>query len=309
MKNKIVFLGTPKFAKIILEKLILSRHKPVLVITSPDKPVGRKQKLTPSPVKVLAERKKIPVLQPEKLDEEFINKLRGNSYDLFVTAAYGKLLPKKLLDIPKHGTLNVHPSLLPKWRGSSPVQYSILNGDKETGSTIMLLDEKLDHGPILAQESLEIKKSNTAPILSNKLAKHGAELLTRTIPKWLNGKIEPKEQDHGAATYTKMLTRSDGKIDWTMPAGSLERKLMALTPWPGLFTFWNDKRLKILSFDIKNKRSSQPGKVIRENRSLAVETGRGIILIKKIQLEGEKPKSSTEFMRGHPDIIGTLLGT
>ena len=309
MKNKIVFLGTPKFAKIILEKLILSRHKPVLVITSPDKPVGRKQKLTPPPVKVLAERKKIPVLQPEKLDEEFINKLRDNSYDLFVTAAYGKLLPKKLLDIPRHGTLNVHPSLLPKWRGSSPVQYSILNGDKETGSTIMLLDEKLDHGPILAQERLEIKKSNTAPILSDKLAKHGAELLTRTIPKWLNGKIEPKEQDHGAASYTKMLTRSDGKIDWTMPAGSLERKLMALTPWPGLFTFWNDKRLKILSFDVKNKRSSQPGKVIRENRSLAVETGRGIILIKKIQLEGEKPKSSTEFMRGHPDIIGTLLGT
>ncbi|OGZ61170.1 MAG: methionyl-tRNA formyltransferase [Candidatus Spechtbacteria bacterium RIFCSPLOWO2_01_FULL_43_12] len=309
MKNKIVFLGTPKFAKIILEKLILSRHKPVLVITSPDKPVGRKQKLTPPPVKVLAERKKIPVLQPEKLDEEFINKLRDNSYDLFVTAAYGKLLPKKLLDIPRHGTLNVHPSLLPKWRGSSPVQYSILNGDKETGSTIMLLDEKLDHGPILAQERLEIKKSNTAPILSDKLAKHGAELLTRTIPKWLNGKIEPKEQDHGAASYTKMLTRSDGKIDWTMPAGSLERKLMALTPWPGLFTFWNDKRLKILSFDVKNKRSSQPGKVIRENRSLAVETGRGIILIKKIQLEGEKPKSSAEFMRGHPDIIGTLLGT
>ena len=141
MKSKIVFLGTPKFAKIILEKLIKARLKPILIITSPDKPAGRKQKLTQSAVKVLAKKKNIPVLQPEKLNEEFINKLRDNSYDLFIVAAYGKLLPKKLLDIPKHGTLNVHPSLLPKWRGSSPIQYSILAGDKETGSTIMLMDD------------------------------------------------------------------------------------------------------------------------------------------------------------------------
>ncbi|MEX2145350.1 MAG: methionyl-tRNA formyltransferase [Candidatus Spechtbacterales bacterium] len=307
MKNKFVFFGTPKFSKIVLQKLIKAGFKPALVITAPDKPVGRKQKLTPSPVKVLAKKNKIPVLEPERLDNEFINKLRSDSYDFFVVAAYGKLLPPDILETPKKGALNVHPSILPRWRGASPVQHAILSGDKETGSTIMLMDDKLDHGPILAQEKLKIKKGNMAETLSDKLALHGAKLLIETIPKWIKGSLETKEQNHGLATYTKMITREDGRINWHAPAEVLKRKLMAFTPWPGLFTTWNGKRLKILSFETSNKKSFAPGKVIRHSANLTIETGKGTVIIKKIQLEGEKAKSAGEFMRGHSDIIGTML--
>ncbi|MBI1888955.1 MAG: methionyl-tRNA formyltransferase, partial [Candidatus Spechtbacteria bacterium] len=185
---KIVFFGTPEFGRIILERLIEANYKPILIVTAPDKPVGRKQKLTPSPVKVLAGQHKIPILQPQKLSKNTIYDIQHTNPGLFVVAAYGKIIPKKILAMPKYGALNVHPSLLPRWRGPSPIQYAILNSDKEAGITIMLMDEKLDHGPLFANEKLKMKiEKFTAEELSSKLAELGAELLIKTIPQWVAG--------------------------------------------------------------------------------------------------------------------------
>jgi methionyl-tRNA formyltransferase len=210
---KIVFLGTPEFGAIILEKLIKANFKPVLVVTSPDKPVGRKQTLTPPLVKVVAQKYKIPILQPEKI-LNLKPQISNLQPDLIVVAAYGQILPKEILDIPKYGSLNVHPSLLPKYRGSSPIQYAILNGDKETGVTIILLDEKIDHGDILAISNFESQISNlTSGELSKELANFGAELLVKTIPKWMKAEIKPRPQDNSKATYTKNFKKEDGKID------------------------------------------------------------------------------------------------
>ena len=202
-KLKIVFMGTPEFGAIILEKLVKTPYKPILVITAPDKPKGRKQILTPPPVKQTAQKYDIPVEQPEKIGNWKL-KIENLSPDLGIVAAYGQILPKTILDIPKYGFLNVHPSLLPRWRGPSPIQYTILNGDKETGVTIILMNEKMDHGPILAQRELEFSIFNFQfPNLCDKLAELGAKLLIETIPKWINGEITPKPQDESKATYTK----------------------------------------------------------------------------------------------------------
>jgi len=212
---KIIFMGTPEFGAIILEGLIKANYKLVLVITAPDKPVGRKQILTPSPVKVVAQKYKIPILQPEKI-QEAIAEIRATSPGLVIVAAYGQILPKEILDIPKYGCLNFHPSLLPKYRGPSPIQYAILNGEKKTGVTIMLMNEKMDHGPILAQSALIVEEDETGQSLHNKLANLGARLLMETIPKWQKGMIKPQPQDEKKVTFTKILSREDGKINWKM---------------------------------------------------------------------------------------------
>lgn len=335
MKNKdikFVYFGTPEFAKIVLEGLIGKGYKPVLVVTAPDRPVGRKQELTPPPVKVLAEENKIPVLQPEKLGKETKNKLDKTKPDLFIVAAYGKMLTKEILDIPEHGSLNVHPSLLPKYRGPSPIQYSILEGDKETGTTIMLMDEKMDHGSIAAQEKIDINDTDTADVLSKKLAKHGAELLEKTIPGYTKGEIKPEEQNHARASYTHIITRANGKIDWNMPAEKIERQLRAFSPWPGIFTFLpfetvtekantafgvkeehgskqkNIKRLKILSLSIDNASAKEEsGSVISYNNSFAIATGRGLVVPGQVQLEGKNIQKASELLKGYPEILNIQL--
>ena len=278
-KVKIIFMGTPEFGAIILEKLCRANLKPVLVITAPDKPVGRKQVLTPPPVKIMAERYKIPVIQPKHiLDSRF--QILGS--DLIVVAAYGHILPKDILDIPKYGCLNVHPSLLPKYRGPSPIQYAILNGDKKTGVTIVLMDEKIDHGDIVANSKFEIRNSKITYLeLHNKLAEFGANLLVKTIPKWLKGEIKPRPQNHSKATYTKILKKQDGKIDWQKPAEETERQIRALNPWPGTYTIYNEKTLKILK----------------------AELSKGNLIIKEVQLEGKKPMNFEDFLRGHPGFF------
>jgi len=236
-KPKIVFFGTPEFSVKILEALGAAGLTPVLIITAPDKPRGRKMRFSPSPVKKWAQEKNIPV-------EHNYDSLKLASADLFVVASFGKILPKKILDIPKHGTLNVHPSLLPKLRGASPIQSAILRGEKETGVTIMLIGEGVDNGPILSQQKLEFPISNFQFLeLEDKLAELGGKLLVETIPKWLNGKIKPQAQDPSKATYTKLITKKDGEIDWNEKPEIIDRKIRAFTPWPGAYTILNDRRI------------------------------------------------------------------
>ncbi len=213
-----------------------------------------------------------------------------------------------MLDIPKYGCINIHPSLLPKYRGASPIQCQILNGEKETGTTIMLMDGKMDHGKIIAQRKFEIgeRKTNFKE-LSEKLSELSLSLLVETIPNWTGGKIKAISQDESKATYTKILKKEDGKIDWEKPADEIERKIRALNPWPGTFAFFESKILKILEADILNKKE-KPGKVfLDEKKQMAVGCGNESLVVFKIQLEGKRPASGKEFLNGYPSIIGAVL--
>ncbi|MFC1629886.1 methionyl-tRNA formyltransferase [Patescibacteria group bacterium] len=312
---KIIFMGTPEFGAIILEMLCQTEFKPVLVITTPDKPVGRKQILTSPPTKISAKKYKIPVIQPEILANSK-SEILNSKPDIIVVASFGQILPKEILEIPKHGTLNVHPSLLPKYRGASPVQHTILNGDKETGITVMLMDEKMDHGKIISTVEYHIPNKINYKKLKEKLANLGSELLIKTIPKWMAGEIKPVEQDHLKATFTKILKKEDGKINWQKPAEFIERKVRALDPWPGTWTIWqksNNKtqRIKILKTRILNSRYPKTypiGKVlVAPQNEVCIQTGNGFLVIEKLQLEGKNITNSEEFLRGHQDFIGTVL--
>jgi len=213
--------------------------------------------------------------------------------------------------------LNIHPSLLPRYRGASPIQTTILNGDKEAGATIILMDEKMDHGDIVAKSKVKSQKSKiTYEELSNQLADLGAKLLIETLPNWIAGKIKPRPQDHSRATFTKILKKQDGKIDWGKSAEEIERQIRAFCEWPSVYTFWNNKQLKILEADISKKpRIAQqvelrgkPGEVfLTENKQLAVQTGRGILILKQVQLEGKRPMPARDFLNGHPEILNTIL--
>lgn len=304
----IVFFGTPEFAVPILEKLAGSPYRPTLVITQADKPAGRKQELTPPPVKVAAGKLAIPIVQ-QATRKELIDILRSDSPVLFVVVAYGKILPKEVLGIPKYGTLNVHPSLLPKWRGPSPIQYAILNGDAETGVSIMLLDEEMDHGPILEVRRSKIVDRDTTGTLSARLAEISGNLLLETIPRWLAGGITPQKQDHAQATYSKIIAKEDGRIDWQESAREIERMLRAFTPWPGIYTTWNGKRIKILAaYTRDTKEAGESGKVAQAGNEIAIETGKGTLLVTRLQPEGKMPMHADEFLRGYPDFIHATLG-
>ncbi len=320
-KLKIVFMGTPKFGAIILEKLADSWYKPILVVTETDKPVGRKQILTPPPVKVVAEKYEIPVLQPERI-ENLKLKIENLKPDLGIVAAYGRILPNNILSIPKYGFINVHPSFLPQYRGSSPIQTAILNGERKTGVTIMLVNEKIDRGPILTQRETIIEEDETGETLHDKLVNLGARLLLETIPKWQRGLIKPQSQDENKATYSKVLSREDGKINWKKPAEQIERQIRAFSVWPESFTFWKktDKLIRIKILKARIKKSIQGiayplGKtlVVPQNE-IAVQCGGGFLgergdflVIEKLQLEGKKEIAPEEFIRGYPDFIGTIL--
>jgi len=275
---KIIFIGTPQFAAIILDKLCQANLKPVLVITAPDKPVGRKKIITPPPAKLTAEKYGIPISQP-KVISNF--QFPISKPDLIVVAAYGQIIPKEILKIPRYGCLNVHPSLLPKYRGPSPIQAAVLNGDKETGVTIIKMTEKVDAGPIIANIKYQISNIKiNYETLHNKLAELGADLLIKTIPLWIKGKIKEKLQDESKASYTKILTKEDGLINWRDPIEKIERQIRAFNPWPGAYTIYRGKMLKILEADIVNNQ----------------------LILKKVQLEGKKPMRFEDFLRGHQDF-------
>ena len=257
IKSNIVFFGTSEFAINILEQLKAFRGLtsenlllPDLIITTPDKPAGRKLKLTPPPIKIWADKNNIPTLQPKKLDKEFLNKLKEKHWNLFVVAAYGKIIPQYILDLPKHKTINVHPSLLPKLRGATPVHSALLDNKKETGVSIILLDEQMDHGPIIAQEKFTLWKNSLSELptknqLEESLAHLGGKLLGKIIPQIINGKIKTIEQDHSQATYTKKLTSDDGLIDLKDDAKINFKKIQAFDSWPKAHFFQEKKRIII----------------------------------------------------------------
>jgi len=311
---KLVFMGTPEFAVPILEKLINSEYKPAAVFCAPDKPVGRKQILTPPPTKILAQENNIPVLQPAN-SCELAGNIKSLDCNIIITAAYGLIFPKEILDVPQYGCLNIHPSLLPKYRGASPIQSAILNGDGETGVTIYKMDEKVDHGPIIANSKWPIADSKiTAPELSDKLSELGAKLLLETLPDWLVGKIKPASQDDSLASYTKIIKKEDGQIDWQKSAEEIEQQIRAYTPWPGSFSKWpiahgEWQTFKILEVGSTEKKyNKKPGEVfLAENDKLAIRCGQGYLIIKNLQLEGGKPLNASDFLRGHKEIIGTIL--
>ena len=316
---KFIFFGTPESAAIVLEKLIKAGYIPSAVVCNPDEPIGRKQILTSPPVKRLItkhlstsrQERPIEIFQSATKSElsAISYKLKAIKPDLIIVAAYGKIIPKDILDIPRYGTINIHGSLLPAYRGASPIQYAILNGDKETGVTIMGVDEEMDHGPILANSKLPVADSDTYEILSQKMAKLGAELLIKIIPDYISGKIKAIEQDHAKATYTKIIKKEDGKIDWSMGANKIERMTRAYHPWPGARTTWNNKIIKIIKADISNAQNSHHvGEVfLNENNKLAVRGGKDALIIEKLQLESGKILTAKEFLNGHKEFIRSVL--
>ncbi|MCX6731666.1 MAG: methionyl-tRNA formyltransferase [Candidatus Parcubacteria bacterium] len=259
---KFAFFGTGDFSVKVAEILFQNNFIPEFIITTPDKPAGRKMLLTPPPLKIWAQKNNIEFIQLEKLTRYA---LPVTHYDLFIIAAYGKIIPKEILDIPKYGTLNVHPSLLPKYRGPSPIQSFILSGENETGVTVMLTDEQIDHGQILAKSEIRSTKSETYKELEEKLAELGGKLLVETIPDFIAGKIKPVAQDHSKATFTKKITKQDGLINFDEPPELIERKIRAFTPWPSVYTFINNKRIiitkaKLIDGELKIERIKPEGK-------------------------------------------------
>src|SRR3989344_856240 len=309
---KIIFMGTPEFARVILEKLIASEiYKPSLVITQPDKPIGRKQTLTPPPVKLMAERHNIAIEQAEKIkNAETIAKIKKENPDLIVVAAYGKIIPKEIIDIPRFGVLNVHASLLPLYRGASPIPAAILNGDKETGATIMLIDEELDHGPILSQARVSITPEDTTESLGQKMADAGVDLLLDTIQKWIDGAIKPQPQDHSRATHTKILIKQDGEIKAEYTAEHIERMARAYYPWPGIHLNYElritnyeseKKRLKIIKTKIMRCEKQLPplSFSLTSKKELCLHATNGCLILETVQPEGKKPMSGYDFYLGN----------
>ena len=313
---KIIFMGTGVFASIVLQKLINSGLELFAIITQPDKPSGREQDIIFSPVKNLAVEKNLDVYQPKSLikADGFVL-VDSLAPDLIIVADYGKIIPKNILDLPKFGTLNIHPSLLPKYRGSSPLQETILRGDKEIGVTIILLDEEMDHGQIVGQEKLEIgSQKYSLAELRQKLAELGGDLAIKVLPDYLSGKIKPIAQDHGRATYTKIIVKEDGKINWEKSAKEIDCQLRAYGEWPGSWTEWENNskkcKLKIIEAEISGSDLPSgviPGTVYIQNNNLMVQCGKNSLIIKSLQLEGKNKISSQEFLRGHSKIIGSVL--
>lgn len=299
----------------MLEHLLGNGHSPTLVVTGPDKPAGRKQELTPSPVKKVAQTHNLPLAQPER-PVELLSRSELQEAEFIVLAAYGNILPKELVELPPKGALNVHPSLLPLYRGPSPERGALLNGDQKTGVTVILMDEQIDHGPILAQREFFIPKDMRHEELHAALGELGGELLVETIPAWLGGTIVPKEQNHGKATFTRKMTKEDGRIDWSKPAEYIERQVRALYPWPGTFTFFKDAQekqqmLKILKANVLMQTKPglvKPGLVfLTQNEKLAVQTKENTLIVEELQLEGGKPMNSKEFLLGHKGLVGSVF--
>lgn len=283
------------------------------MVTRPDRPKGRGQKIKPSEVKEFiekTEKKDIMLLQPETLkDENFEKILNDLNPDLFVVVSYGQILPLKLLKIPKYGSINLHASLLPKYRGASPIAWAILNGDKVTGVTTILMDEGMDTGSILLQSEVIINDDDTLETLQNRLAQVGAQLLIETIKRIKDGSINPVSQDHSKASYAPLIMKEDGKIDWKRGAQEIDRKVRAFNPWPSAFTHFNGKLLKIFKGSVRNTQSkAEPGRIIWVSSDfIEVQTGDGSYLIKELQLEGKKRMSTRDFISGHPIPVGSVF--
>ncbi|HDH07667.1 MAG TPA: methionyl-tRNA formyltransferase, partial [Candidatus Moranbacteria bacterium] len=313
MKNvaelRIIFMGTSSLAMEVLNSLIREKYDVIAVYTQPDKKVGRREEITGSPVKNLAEQKKLSLFQPNSFDENEILNIKKLRPDLIIVVAYGKILSGEVLGIPSFGSLNVHASLLPKYRGASPIQSAILSGENKTGVTIMLMDEGIDTGDIISQKEIDVDPEDTTEIITEKVSKLGTELLIETVPLWVGGKIKSRRQDHSQATFCKIIKKEDGLINWEDEAGVIYNKYRAFYLWPGVFSFWekNGKSTRIkfhkLSYDKNDPESKRnAGEVFKHDNEVCIQSSRGIIILKEIQIEGKSIASADEFINGYPEF-------
>ncbi|MFH1837623.1 MAG: methionyl-tRNA formyltransferase [Candidatus Omnitrophota bacterium] len=308
---KIIFFGTGEFALPSLKKVIAADHDLMALVTQPDSKKSRGWNVQATPTKALIE-KLMPgmaIFQPEKLDNAFIEQLKGPEADIFIVVDYGKILPKEILNIPQKYCINLHPSLLPKYRGSSPINRAILNGDAITGNTVIEMSERMDAGRIILQEEIRIKEREDSTGLFARLSLSGADLILKTLNLIEEGKETVTEQDESKASYAPKLKKEDGEIDWTLPAVRIERSIRGLQPWPGAFTYIGNKRLKILKADIAFPEDGiNPPGTVSLKKGLTVYTADGAIRVKMLQIEGKKPMPADEFMKGNALKEGMILG-
>lgn len=310
---RVVYMGTPAYAVTPLAGLLESGHCVAGVVTQPDRPAGRGRGLLPPPVKVYAESQGLRVLQPATLrDANAQAEIRSLEPEVIVIAAYGLILPRAVVEGPPLGCVNIHPSLLPRHRGPSPVAFTILEGDDTAGVSLMLLDRGTDSGPVLAQEERPAQPQDTTGTLTNELFERGAALLARVLPAYGRGEIAPAPQDESSATYARKLTKEDGAIRWELSAVELWRQVRAFTPWPGSFTRWRGGLLKVVeAVPLPELIDSTPGTVLRLPPggpvAMGVATGDGVLGLVKVQPEGRRVMDAAEFMQGHADIVGATL--
>jgi methionyl-tRNA formyltransferase len=310
---KVVFMGTPDFALPSLRALVENGYQVEAVVTQPDRPGGRGKKLRPPPVKIYALQKNIQVLQPEKLREpNFYRLLRDIEPDAIVVAAYGRILPARILELPRYGCINVHASLLPAYRGAAPIHRAVINGEKETGITIMQMDAGLDTGDIIIQDRVPIGLDDTTGDVHDRLAELGGELLVSALELIAGGLARPVKQDGDNSSYAHMLSGEDEIINWARDALSIKNQVRGLNPWPVARTRLRDKLLKVWRVDIQDterKAAGKPGQVLHAsaNRGIIVQTGSGMVIIRELQLQGKKRMSVGEFLKGNPVSDGTEL--
>jgi len=308
---RLVFMGSPQFAVLPLEHLLASKYQVAAVYTQPDRPAGRGRGLLASPVKRAAQARGLTVVQPAGLKAAgVVEQLGGFEPDVIVVAAFGQILPRTVLALPRLGCINIHPSLLPRFRGASPVASAILAGDDFTGVSLMVMDEGLDTGPVLARAQLPVLARDTTGSLTAKLSWLGAQLLGEVLVGWSRGELTPQPQDESKATYCLPVAKEEGEIDWRQPALDIWRRVRAFNPWPGCYTRWRGRSLKIIeAAPLVGEPTPEVGRVVALNSKagFGVATGDGILGILKVQLEGKKAMSADEFLRGQRDFIGAVL--
>lgn len=306
---KIIFMGTPDFAAASLEALIASRHEIQAVVTQPDKPKGRKGELTPSPVKVIAKREGIKVYQPLKVrDEDFVETLRAYNPDVMVVVAFGQIIPLSILKMPKFGCVNIHGSLLPKYRGAAPIQWAVLDGEKETGITTILMDEGIDTGDILLKKTIKIDTDETSGSLFDKLMALGAETILETLDELEKGSLTPTKQGESPTAYAKMLTKAMGLIDFTRSAKELDCFVRGMDPWPSAYTLLAGKTLKLWKVRAVEGGGKAGSVIDIDKESFTIACGEGAIEVLEVQLEGKKRMSAGDFLKGSTLNIGQELG-
>ncbi|HKT35605.1 MAG TPA: methionyl-tRNA formyltransferase [Nitrospira sp.] len=307
---RIVFMGTPEFAVPSLEALLKSDDQVVGIVTQPDRPRGRGQHLSPSPVKLIAQREHLSLLQPTKMkDPAFLAELSGWKPEVIAVAAFGRILPPAILSLPPRGCINVHGSLLPKYRGAGPVQWALINGETETGITTMLMDEGMDTGAMLLQATMAIEPDDTAGSLSPRLAELGGRLLMQTLAQLKAGTLAPHAQDHSQATLAPLLKKEDGVIDWTMAASSIANRIRGLTPWPGAYTFLKEDRWTISRATARDETTTvAPGQITALTKdTIYVATGKGVLAIHELQPANARRMSAAQYLAGHSLQTGIQL--
>ena len=308
---KVIFMGTPDFSVGTLAALVEAGHEVVLAVTQPDKPKGRGKEMQYTPVKEYALEKGIPVYQPERVRRpECIEELKKYQVDVCVVIAFGQILPKEILEMTPYGCINVHASLLPKYRGAAPIQWAIINGESVSGVTTMQMDEGLDTGDMLEKVEVPLGDKITGGELHDLLAEAGAKLCVQTLEKLEKGELKPEKQGETPTAYARMLDKKLGNIDWTRPAAEIERLIRGLNPWPSAYTTWNEKTMKIWDADVVDtQKTAEPGTITEVTKqTFSVQTGDGVLQIKELQIPGKKKMASDAFLRGYQVKTGEKLG-